>query len=279
MARVDGLATSAVPVEIIALDSEGEPIDSVGTFVLTNLYVGITRASDGYSYDWSTSTFKASPATALTALEAYNPDEYPGLFHLDGGWTPSGDDTYTFAFSQVGDPDNVANVPLSRTLVVGEYVGTATLGTNLVDELVAVADELREDLHADMGVRQFRCYGVRGAWSGTYHGEGSHAITEIREFIPSPRVTLADKHDLTPGGLLATGTCKLEELSLTYTQSQIMGEPVAANGDWHIVLVDGLGQGVSRRVFLPQDHPTTDRENNIGWEVVLRMDEPHNVSE
>ena len=276
MARVDGLATAYVPVEFLALDSEDQPIDSVGTFVLSNIVVAISRASDGYVYDWSTGAFAETPVTPSAALEAYNTDEYPGLFHVAAGWLPPGDDTYSFAYSQDGSPAVVANLPASRTLVVGEYVGTATIGTNLVDELVSVADELREELHADMGVRQFRVYGVRGEWSGATHGYGSHAITEVYEFIPSPLVMLADKRSLEPGGLMDQGTCKLKEISLTYTQAQILGEP-AADEDWHIVVVDGLGQGISRRVFLPQDDPETDRDGDIGWSVTLRLDSPHNV--
>jgi hypothetical protein len=276
MARVDGLVSAAVPVEIVALDGDGTPIDSVGTFVLTNLCFGVTRNSDGYSYDFSDDTFKSSPTTALAALEAYDIDTHPGLFHYASGWTPPGEDVYTFTISQVGSPAVVANVPLVRTLFVGEYIGAASLGDNLVDDLVPVADELRDELHIEFGVRQYRCFGIRETWSGATVGVGAHAVTQVNEFLPSPNVELNDKHDLTPGGLLASGTCKLTEVSLTYTQNQIMGEPMAANEAWHIVLADGIGQEISRKIFIPQDHPTTDRDGNVGWEVILRMDEPAN---
>lgn len=278
MARVSGLSSAAVPIEIVALDGDGDAVVSSGTF-LVGLYVGITRASDGYAYDFSTSTFKAVPTTALGALTEYSASKVAGLFHLVGGFTPPIADTYTFTISQVGGSFAVANVPMVKTFVSGDFTGTATMQDNLVDDLAVVADSLRDELHTDFGVRQYQCYLAKASWSGGHVGVGAKTVSYVKELIPSPRVVLIDRHDLTEGGLQETGTAKLTEISLTYSQADLLGEPMATGEEFHYLLVDRLGQGVSRRVFIPQDHPYPDREKNIGWEVLIRrVDNPPNVA-
>ena len=278
MARVSGLSSAAVPIEIVALDGDGDAVTSSGTF-LVGLYVGITRASDGLSFDFSDDTFKSAPVTALEALTEYSASKVAGLFHLDGGFTPPQADTYTFTISQVGGSFVVANVPMTKTFVSGQFTGTATMQDNLVDDLAVVADSLRDELHVDFGVRQFQCYLVKASWSGGHVGVGAKTVSYVKEIIPSPRVVLKDRHDLTEGGLQETGIATLTEISLTYSQADLLGEPMATGEEFHYLLVDRLGQGVSRRVFIPQDHPWPDREKNIGWEVkVRRVDTPPNVA-
>jgi hypothetical protein len=276
MARVDGVTTAAVPVEHLALDGTGAPVVAVGTFAVL-LVAAITRAADGFTYDWSDSTFKASPVNATTALVAVDATNLPGLYHVVGGFAVPADDTYTITVTQTGGP-TVANVPAVSTLTVGPLVGLATMGTNLVDDLVPMADDLRDELHRDFGVRQFRTYLVRRVWSGTYVGNGSLKVTSIGELIPAPDVELADTHTLTEGGLQATGTATLHGVSLTYTQNQLLGEPLSNNEEFHYLVVDAHGQGISRRLFIPQDHPTTARSKSLAWDVTIRLvDTPPNV--
>jgi hypothetical protein len=325
MARVDGLTSAAVPVEILALDGTGAPVTQVGTFSV-GLYFGVTRASDGYAWDFSSSTFKATPAAALDALAEYSASRVPGLFHYPGGWTPPSDDTYSITISQVPGSPVVANVPAFFDLFIGPEVGQAqpqrvltyTLGqsdpliawyeriatftgedlpagvssgsipvidvtagaaANLVDDLVPMVDELRNELHADMGIRQFRLYHVHAQWSGGLVGVGAKTITTISEILPAPRLVMADTHHLTEGGLQEIGVGTLSEVSLSYSEAQLLGKPMAPGAEFFYLTVDGLGQGVQRRVFIPQDHPWPDREKTIGWKFrVRRVDGPPNVA-
>lgn len=278
MARVSGLSSGAVPVELVALNGAGVAVTSTGTFT-QGLAVKIQRASDSYWWDFSDSTFKASPTTLWGNLTEYSATKVAGLCHLVGGWTVPADDTYTFTINQPAGGLAVANVPATQILVVGDCVGLATMGTNLVDEIAPIADSLRDELHADFGVRQFRCYLLKAIWSGGRVGLGAKRISYIKELIPAPRVKLDDRHDLTPGGLQESGIATLTEVSLTYTQAQLLGEPMAAGEEFFYLLVDGLGQGISRRVFVPQDHPWPDREKDIGWQVkIRRVDLPPNVA-
>jgi hypothetical protein len=278
MARVDGLSSAAVPVEIVALNGAGAAVTSSGTFT-HGLWVKVQRASDALWYDFADGTFKDSPTTLRAALTEYSVTKVPGLCHLVGGWTPTADDTYSLIIEQIAGGVTVANVPMTKTLVVGEFVGSSAMGDNLVDEIAVIADELRDDLHSEFGVRQWRCYVTKSVWSGGRVGVGARTVSYVKEMLPSPKVALVDRHDLTEGGLQETGTATLKEISLTYSQADLLGEPMAAGEDFHYLLVDGLGQGISRRTFIPQDHPYPDRENNIGWEVkIRRVDNPPNVA-
>ena len=154
--------------------------------------------------------------------------------------------------------------------------GSAILGSSLVDDLVPMVDELRADLHEMAGIRQYRVFLERVRWEvGTFHathvGEGVRGRLSSEEIIPRPHVEFADTHTLTAGGLQATGTATLSEISLTYTQGELLGEPLAAWEEFQIRISDGLGQGISDRLFIPQDHPIADREKTLGWTMVVRM--------
>ena len=281
MGRVDGLTGSAVPVEHLALDGGGVPVTSTGTFALL-LVASITRASDGFGWDFDAGEFQAFPSTPTAAMVEVGVAKYPGLCHLGGGWTypPGDEDSYTFTVSAGAGCELVANLPHSWTMFVGALDGDAVMGSDLEDDLVPVADALREELNADFGLRQFSVKQIRKLWSGTRGGLGSARIDFIREILPSPRVRLVDHHELAEGGLIEVGMAVLTEISLTYSESQLLGGThgdLAAGEEWYYRLDDKLGQGVVQRLYLPQDHPWPDREKDFGWSIKLRRDDARNV--
>lgn len=152
--------------------------------------------------------------------------------------------------------------------------GSATLGTNLVDSLVPIADELRGSLHADFGVRQFRVWTVSRAWSGGEVGEGSSSDVEL-ELTPSPlvkswlnRISGLDWR-LEPCGIDEAGLVRLSEISLTYTEAELIGDGLANGVEWFIKLSDGRGQEVADRYFTVTRPPFPDRINDIGWTMEL----------
>ena len=272
MSRFDGVSSDTLPVEFIPLDGSGNAVDA------DDLYVSITRTSDGYGWDFGDAEFQASPTTATAVLVDANDQ---GIVHLASGWTPptiTADDQYIFTVSEIGG-SAVANVPATWTMDVGPLPGASTLGTNLVDDLVPTVDELRADLYVDFGVRQYTTSVVRREWSDTYVGRGAMRVVQKQWLVPPPEVVLEDTHSLTPGGLQATGTATLHEVSLEYTQGQLLGEPMPNNVQHAFLVTDALGQGMQRRLFIPQDHPTTDRVKSIGWDVKIRLvDTPENVT-
>ena len=154
--------------------------------------------------------------------------------------------------------------------------GSAILGTNLVDRLVPMTDRLRGRLNAMAGVRQYSVYRVRRTWSGARRGEGTATTTLREEVTPAPKVSFAGlKSALEPAGLLEDGGALLTEVSLTYTEAELTGRPLAANEEFLLELVDIQGQASRSRYFEPTDAPlVVDRERDIGWRVPLRRLEP-----
>lgn len=282
MGRVNGLSSPALPVEFVALDGGGRAV-----LGLTDLVASITRASDGYGWDWLAGAFQATPSHPTQGLVEVDPTYLPGLYHVEGGWTPPGDNTYTFAVTQTTTPHTVANAPELWTAYLGPLVGHATIGRSLVDSLVGVVDSLRGSLYPAFGVRQFRTYAVKGMWTGdateTGTGRGAWRITQRAELLPRPGVEFKDKHVLEEGGLREVGEATLSEISLTYTQDDLgysATDPDTGSA-FFFLLVDALGQGIQNRLYIPGEHPEShrgDKKDAAGWTLkVRRVDLAPNV--
>ncbi len=145
--------------------------------------------------------------------------------------------------------------------------GSATIGTNLVDSLLGMVDELRGDLHTAMGVRQWRVFRVTKTWTGPRRGEGTASTVEL-EITPSPLVSQDLRNQLTPQGLDEAGALYVSEVSLTYTEDELA--PVAtALQEILYVLRDAHGQSIQDRTFYLTAPPLPDRTDSIGW--ILKM--------
>ncbi len=150
--------------------------------------------------------------------------------------------------------------------------GNAVLdSSNLVDSLVPTIDELRQDLHAAFGVRAFRAFVVRRAWSGGTPGLGNYTETEV-EVLPAPMVEpfVSFEYKLRPCGLTDAGYIRVREVSLTYTEADLGS--VAPNEATQVLwrVQEGHGQATATRYFRLMQPPFPDREKNIGWQVGLQ---------
>jgi len=149
--------------------------------------------------------------------------------------------------------------------------GSAVLGTNLVDDLVPLVDELRQELNVDFGVRAWRVYTVERTWSGSRRGEGTPTDVE-HELIPRPRITTPQGRALDPAGMHEHGTIILREVSLTYTESELMGAAkgdIVTTKDWLFAVREANGQAQSTRYYEMEGVPFLDREDEIGWRITL----------
>lgn len=104
-------------IEALILD------DSLATLTgKTDILVWIRRQSDGLTYDWNDSTFKAygsctTPRQTMTEVDATN---YPGQYRR--AWTaPSADDVYEVTVDQSPGTD-AANVPQIGEIRVGGWI-------------------------------------------------------------------------------------------------------------------------------------------------------------
>lgn len=158
-------------------------------------------------------------------------------------------------------------------MAVPTLVGAATLDDEtLVDSLVGdVIDELRDDLHTQFGVRAYRVYRVIRTWTGPAVGEGTFT-DEAHELRPQPLVTVWDGLRFVQAvcGIEEMGEIKLTEISLSYTEAQLLGQPLASNQELVIALGDAHGQGSSWHYFRYARPPYIDRVRDFGWVAVLR---------
>ena len=267
---------AAVPVEIVALDSGGAVLAG-----LSDIFASVSRASDGLLYDWILGTWSASPANPWITLTEVGDSLNPGLYEVAGGFTPAADDTYTFTVTQIGSPLHVHNVPQLTVYAQGPLVGSATLGSSLVDGLVPVVDEAKA-LFAEFGARQFRTFLMRSLWSGGFEGIGAKSVTQKLELLPVPDVELGDKHELSEGGTWEVGGAKVSDVSLTYTEADLGFPATATPGEsFKYLVVDGTGQGIHTRIYIPGDHPEShraDEKDAAGWILKLVRDDGQNVT-
>lgn len=152
-------------------------------------------------------------------------------------------------------------------------VGAASLDANvLVDSLVPdVIDGLREELHPEFGVRAYRVYRVLRTWSGQVEGEGDP--TDVaHELRPQPRVKIWDGVQWVQAvcGIRELGEVRLTEVSLTYTEGQLTGQPLGKNQTCFYAIGEGNGQGSQTRLFANTRPPFIDRERDMGWTLFLR---------
>jgi hypothetical protein len=151
--------------------------------------------------------------------------------------------------------------------------GSASLDPNvLVDSLLTTVDSVR-DLYRTLGATQWRVFTVRRVWSGTHRGEGTSVDTAV-ELLPTPLVTDMRGRALDPAGMHEDGQVMLKELSLTYTEAQLLGGTVAANEEWFYKLVENRGQHIVTRFYnVGKAPPQPDRMQTIGWIITLNRAE------
>ncbi len=150
-------------------------------------------------------------------------------------------------------------------------IRSAVLGDNLVDSLVDdVVDGLRDELHPEFGVRAYKLEIVTRTWPSGTEGVGQMVET-AHEVYPQPLVKIWDGYRFTqkPCGIDDIGVIQLTEVSLKYTEADIIGDGADATQSlWR--LSDAHGQLTSSKYFVVDGSPYIDRIQDIGWVVRLR---------
>jgi hypothetical protein len=158
-------------------------------------------------------------------------------------------------------------------MAVPVLIGLAFLNPDvLVDSLVGdVIDGLREDLHPQFGVRAYRVYRVIRSWAGRVAGEGTFT-DDAAELRPQPLVWQWDglRFVQETCGVEELGEVKLTEVSLTYTESQLTGQPLRKNQEILIAIGEAHGQASSTRLFRHTRPPYIDRVKDMAWVLWLR---------
>lgn len=154
--------------------------------------------------------------------------------------------------------------------------GSATLDPDvLLDDLVELVDDLREDLMVGFGLRQFRMYTILRSWDGEGIGDGDYVDVET-EITPRPKINPYQDNitnRLEPCGLMESGMVLVSEVSLSYTEAELTGGDLGFGQEWFLRLTDGEGQEIISRDFEMMSPPFPDREEDIGWKLRLKRRE------
>lgn len=154
----------------------------------------------------------------------------------------------------------------------------ATLGSNVLDGLVPVVDEIRASVHATLGSRQHKVTLVKRSWSGGRVGAGTPSFTQQQLVAPPPLLAKWGVNGrLIPCGLEEEGEIVIVEVSLTYTEPELYLPALAGGEEFYYRIEDNHGQGIRKRGFVPGGPPQPIRSGEeglpmhpLGWMVTLK---------
>lgn len=98
---------------------------------------------------------------------------------------------------------------------------------SLANRLVGPADRLRQ-FATRLGVRPYRCFLVWTKFTGDERGEGDELLIARIELLPTPKLSELTGIQLLVygGGNLPTGSLRIEKVSETFTEGQLMGRQI-----------------------------------------------------
>lgn len=133
----------------------------------------------------------------------------------------------------------------------------------IIDDLVSVIDEAR-GIHTDVGDRPYTLHRIKVQWSGTRLGMGTPTVLEDVEITPLPLVSDIGglERMLQPVGSDEHGTLNVSEVSLRYTEADLVPTGLAANVNcfWEVRYATGV-----RRRFVMSGAPEYSVRKPIGW--------------
>jgi hypothetical protein len=143
------------------------------------------------------------------------------------------------------------------------------LEDNLVDDLLATIDEIRQDMFDITGIRSYRCFVVVRTWTGDRIGTGSYT-DGYQELLPYPKIEFSDSgYEVLAGGRQSSDIANASEISIRYSELELMPATTRNQELWYR-LDDLHGEGIASRYFVPMIKAWPDREQSIGWIVSLK---------
>lgn len=139
---------------------------------------------------------------------------------------------------------------------------------NLIDKLIPKVDTLRQRAADRFGLPAHNMYRVFRTWSGGSIGEGTS--TDIETLItPTPKIVFAGQNKLFPHGIDDDRTMTATEISLTYQENFLQGEPRAAGQECFYKLVERNGQGADTSYWMMTSIPIVLRDE-ICWKLTFK---------
>lgn len=153
----------------------------------------------------------------------------------------------------------------------------STLGNSILDVLIPILDQVRGTVAPLVGNRQWNVAVVTRTWPSGEIGDASAGAPTLAVLAlnPQPLVEFVGdekgvQFQMEGAGREERGDCTLKEVSLAYSEDQLMPTGLAAGVEFFYRLTDAYGQNVAPRHYVPVGPPAPDRIKNIGWQVQLR---------
>ncbi len=149
----------------------------------------------------------------------------------------------------------------------------STLDTSIIDSLVPVIDTIRAAVHGAVGDHQYTVAVVTRTWPSGRRGDPSSGlpVDSTLTLTPSPRVrfTKGLEFVMEAAGRREDGPCRLEEVSLAFSEDQLSPVGLTAGQEFYYVLTDAKGQNIAPRYYSVDGPLIADREETIGWVINL----------
>lgn len=140
--------------------------------------------------------------------------------------------------------------------------------SNLVDKLIPKIDGLRQTFADKFGLRAFDLYQIIRIWDGGEVGAGnpSSVVTKI---TPTPKIKFTGEQKLETPGREEDRRVEARNTSLTYTESQLTGDPKVPGTEVFYKLVERNGQAETVTYWILASVPEVER-GKIGWHLKFR---------
>ncbi len=145
---------------------------------------------------------------------------------------------------------------------------------NLVDCLIPIADDIREDIAVDFGVRAYRVFVTTRVYPDGVIDSGADPVTTEIELTPRPDVLAFHqlyKGKMEPCGFDDSGFIRLKKVSTSYIQLELGWGDQPDGTEIIYELREGESQQQLTTEWVLDRQPYPDRGRALlGWEIWLR---------
>lgn len=134
---------------------------------------------------------------------------------------------------------------------------------NLIDKLISRVDAIRQKAADKFGLPAHDMYRVLRTYASGEIGSGSFTDLET-EITPTPRIKFTGGLRLDVNGLVDDRKMKASEISLTFTENFLQGDPKTAGQECFYKLVERNSQGADTTYWQLVDIPECNRDE-INW--------------
>lgn len=137
---------------------------------------------------------------------------------------------------------------------------------NLIDKLIPKVDLLRQKAADKFGLPPFDMYRVIRTYASGIIGDG--AYTEVlTKLSPPPMIKFSGEDELERGGRHDLRKMKATEVSLSYTENWLQGEPLASGDMIYYKLVDRNSTTFQDDTTWVLDRVPEQARDQIYWEL------------